>query len=353
MELEVGGIYRIERKPMNTVKLFERKSDAGRHYYKHSMTAKILVINKTKNIKRNRGQRYVAYFFRQDDVEHFIECLYSVWIKKVYLIKKERDISRWPHLARKHFLIAKGVSTSTAIEGTIEDARRQITNIARINRLQEERREKKRDTISDFKTMTGKSFYVDAETGTSTAEVSIAPSYEYEKKYTTVDWFDSTEEMLDEPSDYNECDDEVMCDIEIETISPPIYSEPLPEPKGLQPGYIKKARKKPKKKRKKKKNQLPISQHMYTVGYGIDKPEPTINTTTYKTRSTAKKELEKMAYGPGIEPIVKDAAIVALKEMEKEDAELRETIKKENAKMKRQRSSFNAWYEEQKKEETE
>ena len=316
MELEVGGIYKIERKPMNMVKLFERKSDAGRHYYKHSMNVKILVIHKTKNIKRNRGQRYVAYFFGQNDVEHFIECLYSVWIKKVYLIKKERDISRWPHLARKHFLIAKGVSTTTAIEGTIEDAQRQITNIARIDRLQKEKREKKKDTISDFKTMTGKSFY-NAETGTSTAEVSIAPRYE--KEYTTADWHDATGEMMAEPSDYDECDndDETPWEEEIEIISPPMPSEPLPEPApvGLHPGYMPKAKKKPKKKRKKEKNQVPPLKNMYTVGYGKENVDSQATMPPYRSRSEDKIELESLAYGKGIDPAVRATAVRALEKM--------------------------------------
>jgi hypothetical protein len=354
MELEVGGIYKIERKPMNMVKLFERKSDAGRHYYKHSMNVKILVIHKTKNIKRNRGQKYIAYFFGQNDVEHFIECLYSVWIKKVYLIKKERDISQWPHLARKHFLIAKGVSTSTAMEGTIEDARRQITNIARIDRLQKEKREKKRDTISDFKTMTGKSFYVNAETGTATAEVSIAPRYE--REYTTADWHDSTEEMMAEPSDYDECDDEI-CEEEIESVAPPLPSEPLPEPApvGLHPGYMKKPKKKAKKKRNKKKNQLPTSQNLHTVGgYGKINADSQATMPPYRSRSEDKIELESLAYGKGIDPKVRNAAVDALKAMEEEDVELRETIQKANEKLKRPQFSFSAWYEEQQKtEETE
>ena len=344
MELEVGGIYKIERKPMHAVKLFECRSDAGRHYYKHSMNAKILVIHKTKSIKRSGGQRYVAYFFRQSEIENFVECLYSVWIKKVYLIKKERDIDRWPYLARKHFLIAKGASAEAAMTGTIEEAQRQLTNIARTSRLQKEKKEKQKDTILDFKTMTGEKLYFSG--GSTTA--GVAPNYEhYKKEYKTNYWHETwqgaQDEVLPEPSDYDECCDEDPWEGEIEIIAQPPPLESVP--KGLHPGYMKK----PKKKRKKKKKQLPISQHVYTVGDSAKEPEPTMQTAAYKTAATVKKELEHMAYGKGIEPIVRDAAIAALKKMEEEEAEMCETVK---AAKKELQDDWN-WYKKHTKEETE
>ena len=347
MELEVGGIYKIVRKPIHMVKLFERKSDAGRHYYKHSMNAKVLVIHKNENTKPNKGQRYVAYFFKQVEVDHFIECLYSVWLEKVHFIKKERDISQWPHLARKHFLIARGVSTDIAMEGTLEEAQRQIANIARISRLKKEKKKSELGKILDFATTTTEKFYVTVDSSTTTGEISAAPRYE--KEYTAGYWHDSIESMP-EPSDYDDCDDDI-CEEELEEILPPIHSEPLPAPTGLSPGYMKKAKKR--KKKRKKKNQLPITQHMYTGGYGKENVEPQATTPSYRSRTADKKELEGLAYGKGVDPKVRVTAIAALEEMEKEDVEIREAIEKTKAKMEKKRSSFSAWYKEQNKEETE
>jgi len=310
MEFEVGGIYKIVRKPLNRVKLYERKSDAGRHYYKYSMNAKILVISRAEKISRRRGQRCVAYFFKSSEIEHFVECFYGVWIKNMHLIKKERDISKWPHLARKHFLMAKGASVEAAIEGTLEDAHRQIANVARKTRLDKENRERQVKQAFDFdlslKKNSTEMMYVTVDSSTTTGEITT-PSRQL---------YGTTHEMTEEnPHDYGDYTDEEwkIADVnedsvEIEFIAPPVHhSEPLPAPTGLAPGYMKQAKKRGKKlakKKRKKKNQIEKRQNRL---YGF------------------------------------------------EDEEIRNTIKETKIKMEKKRSSFNAWYSDQtgKKEETE
>lgn len=353
MEFEVGGIYKIVRKPLNRVKLYERKSDAGRHYYKYSMNAKILVVSRAEKISRRRGRRCVAYFFKSSEIEHFVECLYGVWIKKMHLIKKERDISKWPHLARKHFLMAKGASVEAAIEGTLEDAHRQIANIARKMRLDKESKERQVEQALSFdmglKSNT-EMMYVTVDSSTATGEVAKASPTFHHGTYETF------EMKHEDPHDYDECYDEYVENAEEEALLPPIHSEPLPTPTGLAPGYMKQAKKRGKKlakKKRKKKNQIP------SLGQPPNQAaNDTVQPKLYESRTSARNELKVMAYGKGIEPVVRGAALVALEEMDREDEEIRNTIKEAKIKMEKKRSSFNAWYSDQtgkviKKEETE
>jgi len=381
MEFEVGGIYKIVRKPLNRVKLYERKSDAGRHYYKYSMNAKILVISRGEKATRRRGRRCIAYFFKSSEIEHFVECLYGVWIKNMHFIKKERDISKWPHLARKHFLMAKGASVEAAIEGTLEDAHRQIANVARKTRIDKENKERQVKQAFDFdlglRSNSKEMMYVTVDSSTTTGEVAKASPVFHHGTYETF------EMKHEDPHDYDECYDEYVENAEEDAILPPIHSEPLPAPTGLAPGYMKQAKEKGKKltkKKRKKRNQIPSlgqppnqaanddeilvlksSQKAYEFGgYGKDKEGPGATTAApapykYRSRSAYRRELKELAYGAGIDNGVRVKALEDLKEMDREDEEIRNTIKETKVKMEKKRSSFNAWYSDQigKKEETE
>lgn len=345
MELDVGGIYRLERKLMKKVNLYERKSDSGRFNYKRSMNAKILVIGKSPSAPEHRGIRYVAFFFAKNEEDAFVDCIYAGWIKKVQFIKRERDLDRWPALAKNQFLLAKGASHAAVIAGTIEEVQRQIANVGRVCRLQEEQINRKRKKNGKKKKVKPK--LMDIIGGSTTATMPVyAPDYGstmHEKMTFKIDKVRSEvleeEELLEEPCDYGDYDDvydeaeweECDCDV-----APPLPSEPLPEPvpTPLTVGYMKK-KKKGKKKAKKTKYWDP---HAYATTY-VAQP----------ITAGEKEELKHLVYNTtGVDPAVKAQALEKLKEIDEMEQEKRKAA--EDA-----AKSYELWKKEadKQKEETE
>jgi len=136
MKLKTGGIYRIERKPLHHVSLHECKGEHYTELYTETMNCKILSI---KDNISGRKKKHLVCFLPTNVVDY----LYTDWLRKAGLLKILRNLDDWPEEARHHFLMLNGASSKTVYEGTIEEARRQITLSARADRLFKEKLEKK------------------------------------------------------------------------------------------------------------------------------------------------------------------------------------------------------------------
>ena len=258
MELTVGGIYLIKRKPISKVKLYDCKGEHHREFYKKNMECKVLAIQ--GNINRKR-EKYIVYYFGLDTVDF----LYTQWLERNDLRKVVRDLSDWPERARHHFLMLKGASTAAAMEGTLEEARHSIARTARSNRLYKERMEKEKKEKKDSLTLcdtVGGNTYVHHATATA---VSTADGDVYVPQYGTL--------KAQHP-----------CEIEVEFEDPPDDGEwvidppPSPTPKKA----VKKNRKKKKPRAKK------LSKKFYT-------PPPVTFTHNEEGLPTISKEtLEKV-----------------------------------------------------------
>jgi hypothetical protein len=284
MELEIGGIYLVKRKPLKQVELFDCTNGHYKKLYNLTMTCKVLSVqNNIQGVK----EKHLVCFLSSQAKDGFgigsVDYLYTQWLEKASLVKVVRDLRNWPENARNHFLMLKGAGAGTAIEGSVEEARLQIAANDRAGRLYKENQEKKKDGNVLFDVNTGGSMWATAgstyhDSGTSTA------TYTMPKIRHTTD----EEEWVEPP------------DMPVEVFDP--TDEPL---------TLKTSIPKPKKKKRKKKKvpakKVGMHGHVtYTAAW--PKPEGLSKETVEKVvkevnkkrkRNEEKKELFAKLYGKG------------------------------------------------------
>lgn len=357
MELEVGGIYMLERNPMKKVKLYDRKSDGGRHIYQQTMNSKILVVAKPKRSKGKRGIRYIVYFFPVKGRPEMIDCLYIEWIKRIGFLKKERDLTRWPPLAKQNFLMQKGAAPDPVQTDDIEKAQRQIAHVGRRRRMEKESYERAKERMLKSKGKPG--------SGETWVTVDVGSSTGYGHYSATTGTIIHSTLANDTPDDefleLDPVDEELWEEAEAFT---PRLGQTLEEKKaGYLDSYGRPRPRRAKRKRKKKKKTAPKklsglkTQHC-KVSFGEEEPWIPVGAT-YTAPSPVhrtKAELRTIIDDPSHDPAMREQACHELEERERKEEEIRQAIKASNEQFKKSKSnlSFSDWYKEtQKKEETE
>lgn len=279
MELKIGGVYLIKRKPMKSVDLLEFTNGHYKKLYNLTMNCKVLSI---QDKIHGDETKHLVCFLSGGGKEGYglgtVDYLYTHWLERAELRKVLRDMRDWPENARQHFLMVRGASSEASVKGDLETARHSIARNDRANRLYKERQKEEKKKLgkkgmvwtSDYATA-GSTYHAVIDTGTSTAR--YAPKAEMKIKYDYETEWVETPDMPEE--EYFE--DEVLT---LKTYEPP------------------KPKKKKKRKPRKKKNA--VKNMNGEVAYLA----PPVTTVTHETKphtlsaetlAKVKKEMDEKA----------------------------------------------------------